>query len=260
LSQSLSNFRAAAPILRLLVRRDLKVRYADSLLGWLWSFVEPLSLAAIFYVVFTLLLDRGLGVDPYVLFMLPALLAWQWTAGSLSGAAKSLTKDKRLVGAVRLPRAIWPMRTVLVKACEFFLALPVVVVVAAFFGHAPGIMILALPLAVLIQATLLMGLALMLSPIGVLVTDTSNVLALLLRLGFYGSPIFWGLSDVPDRYQRFLIINPMAGIIDLYRAAWFPDTFAGWTPVAVAAAVAVVALVVGARIFSKLERPALKEL
>jgi len=258
--RALNDLRAAFPVLRLLVRRDLKVRYADSFLGWLWSFVEPLSFAAIFYVVFSVLLDRGLGQDPYILFMLPALLAWQWTAGSLSGAAKSLTKDKRLVGAVRLPRYIWPLRTVMVKACEFFLALPVVVLVAALFGHAPTPMLLALPLAVLIQATLLVGLSLVLSPIGVLVTDTSNVLALVLRLGFYGSPIFWGLSDVPERYHAFLMINPMAGVIDLYRAAWFADTFAGWAPVLASGGAAVLALVLGALVFRRLERPALKEL
>lgn len=258
--QRLADLRTGLPVLRLLVRRDVKVRYADSVLGWLWSFLDPLLMSLVFYLVFTVLFQRSVGEEPYILFLLTGLLAWNWTSGAVGGAPRALTKDKQLVGAVRLPREVWALRTVCSRATEYVFALPVVAVFAVVFTHPPSWYVLALPLAFLIQAVLLVGLSLLLSPVGVLVTDSNNVVALVLRLGFYGSPVFYGLADVPEALRPWYSLNPMAGIIDLYRAAWFPEAFTGWGPVATSAVIAVVALVAGSAVFTRLERAALKEL
>jgi ABC-2 type transport system permease protein len=96
--------------------------------------------------------------------------------------------------------------------------------------------------------------------VGALVTDTTNFVRLATRLGFYASPIFYGLADVPERFRSWYQLNPMAGIIDLYRAIWFPDHFSGWDSVVTASLVALGALAVGSVVFVRLERPALKEL
>ena len=258
--QRLGDLRTGMPVLRLLVRRDIKVRYADSVLGWLWSFLEPLLMSLIFYLVFTVIFRRDVGEEPYILFLLTGLLAWNWTSGSVGDAPRALTKDKRLVGAVRLPREVWALRTVCSRGTEYLFALPVVVLFAVVFTHPPSLYALALPLAFIIQAVLLVGLSLLLSPIGVLVTDTANIVALVLRLGFYASPIFYGLGDVPDGLRPWYALNPMAGVIDLYRAAWFPEAFSGWGSVATSGGIAVLALVLGVVVFARLERAALKEL
>ncbi|GAA2037037.1 ABC transporter permease [Pseudokineococcus marinus] len=258
--QRLADLRTGMPVLGLLVRRDVKVRYADSVLGWLWSFLDPLLMSLVFYLVFTVIFQRDVGEDPYILFLITGLLAWTWTSKALGDAPRALTKDKQLVGAVRLPREVWALRTVFSRGTEYVFALPVVVLFAVVFAHPPSLYLLALPLAFLIQAVLLVGLSLLLSPVGVLVTDSTNIVGLVTRLGFYGSPIFYGLADVPEAVRPWYVLNPMAGIIDLYRAAWFPEAFSGWGPVGVSAAVAVVALVAGSVVFARLERPALKEL
>ena len=258
--QRLADLRTGLPVLRLLVRRDVKVRYADSVLGWLWSFLDPLLMSLVFYLVFTVIFRRDVGEDPYILFLLTGLLAWNWTASSLADAPRALTKDKQLVGAVRLPREVWALRTVCSRGTEYLFALPVVVLFAVVFTHPPSLYVLALPLAFGIQAVLLVGLSLLLSPVGVLVTDSTNIVALVVRLGFYGSPVFYGLADVPEAVRPFYALNPMVGIIDLYRAAWFPEAFIGWGPVLTSAVIALAVLVVGSAVFARLERPALKEL
>lgn len=256
----LTAVREKLPILWLLMRRDIKVRYADSFLGYLWSFLEPLLMSAIFWFVFTVIVGRNVGEDPYILFLLSGLLPWSWTSSALGDGARALVKDSRLVGSINAPRELWVLRVVGSKAAEYCFALPVLAVIAVLYAHPPSAYILAWPLAFLIQGTFLVGMGLMLAPLGVLVTDTVNFVRLATRLGFYASPIFYGLADVPGQYRGWYELNPMAGVIDLYRATWFPDHFSGWGAVASSATTALVALAIGAVVFSRLERPALKEL
>lgn len=252
--------RANSPVLRMLITRDTKVRYADSVLGYVWSFLDPLLMAGVFWFVFEIILDRSVGQDPYILFLLSGMLAWNWASASIGDSPSALTKDSRLVGAVRLPREMWPLRVVLSKGVEFLLSLPILVIVALVFKHPPSLYILAFPLAMLIQLVLLVGIALILSPLGVMVTDTTNIVRLVTRLGFYASPIFYGFESVPENLRFWYSLNPMAGLIDLYRATWFPEHFTGWGPVAISAGIAVVTLLIGVAVFRRLERPALKEL
>ena len=117
-------------ILWLLIIRDLKVKYSDSVLGYVWSILEPLMMAGVYWFVFTKLMERQLGEDPYIVFLLCAMLPWQWTNAVLRSSMKALSKDSKLVRSTNLPREIWVLRTVGSKFAEFMFALPVL----AFFA------------------------------------------------------------------------------------------------------------------------------
>jgi ABC-2 type transport system permease protein len=118
-----------------------------------------------------------------------------------------------------------------------------------------------LPLAILLQATLLTGIGLVLAATTVLVRDLQRVVRIGLRVMFYMSPIIYSASDIPHPLLRKLYaLNPMTGIIELYRSLAFPDAFAGWGVVGVAALISLVVLLWGARVFQRLESPVLKEL
>jgi ABC-2 type transport system permease protein len=118
-----------------------------------------------------------------------------------------------------------------------------------------------LPLAILLQAVLLTGLGLLLAATTVLVRDLQRVVRIGLRVMFYMSPIIYSVSDVPQAQLRKLFaLNPMTGIVELYRALAFPDAFAGWGVVGVAALISFAVLVWGATVFRRLESPVLKEL
>jgi ABC-2 type transport system permease protein len=250
-------------ILALLVSRDLKVKYAGSALGYFWSVLEPLMLAGVYWFVFTILMKRQLGASPYIVFLLCAMLPWQFANGALRSSMKSLSKDAKLVRSTNLPREIWVLRTVGSKLAEFVLSLPVVVVVAILTHAHLRWEVVFFPVALLIQVVLLVGCGLVLAPISVLYTDVGRVLPTILRLLFYFSPILYGIRDIKSRLgpvaAHFYTLNPFAGIFDLYRLAFF-NQWAGWHGIAFSAGWALVTLLIGMRVFSSLEGIVLKEI
>jgi ABC-2 type transport system permease protein len=251
-------------ILSLLVFRDLKVKYSDSVLGYLWSILDPLAMAGVYWFVFTRLMNRQIGESPYIVFLLCAMLPWQWTNHSMRSSMKALSKDSKLVRSTSLPREIWVLRTVGAKGVEFLLSIPVLIFFAITAHAVPTGHVLYFPLALAIQLVLLTGLGLLLAPISVLYGDVERIVTVVMRLLFYLSPIIYGTNDIEKRFghtvARLYDLNPLAGIFDLYRSAFFPNQLVGWHAVASAAAVSVAVFVLGALTFRRLEGAVLKEI
>jgi ABC-2 type transport system permease protein len=251
-------------ILALLVSRDLKVKYAGSVLGYLWSVLDPLLLAGVYWFVFTRLMQRSLGEAPYVVFLLCGMLPWQFANGAIRASMKSLSKDAKLVRSTSLPREIWVVRTVGSKLVEFLFSLPVIAFFALVTGAHLTWHVVFFPLALLLQVTLLLGIGLILAPVSVLYVDIGRLVPIVMRLLFYFSPILYGVHDITRRLGEtaghFYSLNPLAGIFDLYRTAFFDDEWAGWHAVAVSAGFAIVSLVIGLVVFSRLEGLVLKEI
>jgi ABC-2 type transport system permease protein len=250
-------------VLQLLVSRDLKVKYSDSLLGYFWTILDPLMMAGVYWFVFTQLMERQLGEDPYIVFLLAAMLPWQWTNTVLRASMRALSKDSKLVRSTNLPREIWVLRAVGSKFAEFVFAIPVLAFFAILTGAELSRYVVFFPVAVLIQGVLLVGAGLFIAPLAVLYGDVERLLRIVLRLLFYFSPVIYGIQDVQNRLgetvSNLYILNPLAGIFDLYRAAFFPDQWVGWGAVGVSAVVAVELLVLGVTTFRRLEGTVLKE-
>lgn len=251
-------------VLSLLVSRDLKVKFADSVLGYVWSILDPLMMAAVYWFVFTVLMKRQLGDDPYIVFLLCAMLPWQWTNAVFRTSMRALSKDSKLVRSTNLPREIWVLRTVFSKFAEFAFAIPVLIFFAVLTQAELSWYVVFWPLAIALQALLLTGAGLLLAPLAVMYGDVARLMRIVTRLLFYFSPILYGLHDVEHRLgdvtAKLYILNPLAGIFDLYRCAFFPDQWAGWGAVAVSAVVSVVLFFLGATVFRRLEGAVLKEI
>lgn len=255
---------SARRILFLLIGRDLKVRYNTASLGWMWSLLEPLLMATVYWFVFTKIIERTFGSDPYIVFLLAAMLPWMWASAIIGGSPRALLSQSKLVRSTNIPREIWVLREVGSKGVEFLFGIPILIGFMVVLGVGVSPYVLAVPLGVLILLLLLSGIALALSSISVLYRDVRQLTRVVTRLMFYFSPILYGVQDVagrlPETVARFYMLNPFAGIIDLFRAAMFPDDFHGWWPVAWAGFVAVAVFVLGLRTFARLERSVLKEL
>ncbi|MCR2785225.1 MULTISPECIES: ABC transporter permease [unclassified Microbacterium] len=243
----------------LLSARDLKVRYATSALGYLWSVLDPLVMAAIYWFVFTQVFGRGVGAEPYIVFLITALLPWVWFNSAVSDFTRAFNKDARLVRSTAIPRSIWVNRIVLSKGVEFLCSLPVLAVFAVFSGAQVGWGILWFPLAVLLQTMLLVGLGLLVAPLCVLWTDLERTTRLILRALFYASPVIYGVADLPGAFRELAAFNPLAGIFTLYRVGFFPDQW-DTLSVVMAAVMSVVFLLLGLVVFRRLENAVLKEL
>lgn len=252
----------------LLSARDLKVRYTTSFLGYLWSVLDPLVMSVIYWFVFTQVFHREVGEDPYIIFLISALLPWLWFNSSVSDFTRAFKKDARLVRSTAIPRSIWVNRIVLSKGMEFLFSLPVLVlfVVVNLMTEADptkvvevGWGILWFPVAVLMQTVLLVGLGLLVAPLCVLYTDLERTTGLILRALFYATPIIYSVNNLPGAFEQLGMYNPLTGIFILYRMAFFPDQ---WHPTAVliSAVMCLAFLALGTWVFRTLERPVLKEL
>src|SRR5215475_8421807 len=177
--------------LRLLVRRDLTVRYQQSVIGYFWTMLEPLATAATYWFVFGVLYGdkRPADGEPYVLFLVSGLFAWIWVSGVLGEATTALTVQRRLVTTIRMPRELFPLSRVVSKFFEYLASLPVLVVVALAYRAPFGRNLLLLPVAVTLQMILLTGLALLLSALNVMLRDVERFVKLLQRILMYGLPV-----------------------------------------------------------------------
>lgn len=242
-----------------LTARDLRVRYATSWLGYFWSVLDPLVMSLIYWFVFTQIFDRSVGTEPYIVFLIAALLPWVWFNASVSDFTRAFQRDAKLVRSVAIPRVVWIGRIIASKGIEFLFALPVLVIFAVLSGAQVTWGVIWFPAAVALQTLLLAGLGLILGPLCALFEDLERTTKLALRALFYASPIIYSVSDLPSGFAWLAVANPLAGVFSLYRVAFFEDQ---WDALAITASVlwAVALLVVGFVVFRRLERSVLKEL
>jgi ABC-2 type transport system permease protein len=254
-------------VLSTLVVRDLRVRYSRSVLGYLWTVLDPLLMSLIYFVVFVGILRRGdLGHQPYFLVLVIGLLSWQWFSASCTDTSRALISEARLVRSTNLPREVWVVRVVCSKGVEYLLSLPVLLAFAVFY-LARGELhlnrwIVLFPLGVLVQFMALVGLGLLLAPVTVLVTDMQRVVRILLRMGFYATPIIYTGHLVPEPWDRLTWLNPLTGVVEAMRAGFFKhDRYPiMWGSIGLSVVTAVILLLLGSRVFSRLERSVLKEI
>lgn len=243
----------------LLTRRDLKVRYSTSLLGYLWSILDPLLMSLIYWFIFTQVFSRSVGETPYIVFLLTALLPWVWFNGAVSDSTRAFLRDVKLVRSVALPRWIWVGRIVCSKGVEFVLSLPVLIAFAIATGATVGWELVLFPLAVLMLATLTLGVGLLVAPLVVFFRDFERATKLILRVLFYASPIIYGAADLPEFARPLAWLNPLSGIFALFRAGFFPDQL-DWALVGASALGTLLFLVIGVLVFRRSTGGVLKEL
>jgi ABC-2 type transport system permease protein len=245
----------------LLTKRDLRVRYSTSALGYVWSILDPLVMAGIYWFVFAVVFDRGgsVGERPYIVFLLVGLLPWMWFNGAVSDSTRAFLREAKLVRSTSIPRTIWVNRLVLSKGIEFVAALPVLALFAIVAGATLHWQVVFFPLAILIQAVLTVGIGLIVAPLVVFFRDLERAVKLILRFLFYASPIVYGLSDLPPQLQTLASFNPLAGIFSLYRGSFFPEQL-DWFAIVVAVGMSLLLLALGLWIFKQSERTVLKEL
>ena len=221
-------------LLKNLVIRELKARYKNSILGVVWSLLHPLLMMTVYTVLFTILIPNE-GIQKYPIFILVALIPWQFHTSTLMGSANSITSNAQIIKKVYFPRILLPTATLLANLVNFLLASIVLLVLIYAFGIGLTINALWVPLILLTQITFMLGLAFILSTLQAFYRDTLMILEVGLLAWFFLTPVFypferfgsvatlWGISFNPARVMRW--VNPMASVVDGYRTVlWGNDT------------------------------------
>ena len=218
-------------LIQSLVARELKARYRGSVLGFFWSFINPLTLLLIYTFVFQYVMPTAVkGIEHYPLFMFCGLLPWTWFASSLTEASGVLISGGNLIKKVLFPAEILPIVTVTANMIHFFLALPILIVFLIYY-RAPLTVgeLLCFPLVVAVQFIFTLACALILSALTVHFRDIRDILSNVLTLWFFATPIIYPYLYAPDVTKPYLNWNPFAHLAISYQEIlFFPGPFGHW--------------------------------
>ena len=203
-------------VLRFLVVKDIKSTYRNSILGYFWLILSPLCMMLVFYAVFSIVVK--IQVKHYPLFLLSALLPWQFLTNSLSRSTSSLIEYAPVLKASSFPREYIPFSAVLVYFIQLLLSLPLLFLFSIFYHVRVFPWILPVPL--ILQFILVTGLSFFFSSFNVFYRDAGVILNFLLLLWFYATPVFYPLSYVPPSFLRLYCLNPMVYVVSAYRTAF----------------------------------------
>lgn len=213
-------------LLRLLVMRDLKVRYRGSVLGVVWSFLQPLGMMVVMSFVFGVLARGPAEYAHFNVFVLSGLLAWNFFSAAVVGGAGSVMANAGLVKKVYFPRMILPISVVISSLINYLLALPMWVIVALISGHPLQSTLLLLPVVILLQATISAGLAMLLATLNVFYRDTQFIVDLSMLALFFLTPIWYDINQAQpwvlfgqtiDAATWLRRLNPMASLVNIYQ-------------------------------------------
>ena len=211
-------------LIQSLVARELKARYRGSVLGFFWSFANPLLLLLIYSFVFTTVMPNNVaGVQPYQLFLFCGILPWTWFASSLTEAAGSLIAGGNLIKKVLFPAEILPLVSVLANMVHFFLGLLILVAFLVAYRRPPAPLNLVwFPVTVLVQLVFTTALALILSALAVHFRDIRDILANALTLWFFATPIIYPwFQPGLQRFKLLFDLNPFTHLAISYQEALF---------------------------------------
>lgn len=209
-----------------LVLREVKLRYQRSVLGFLWTFLNPFLLMCLYTIVFSIFLR--IKVESYPVFLFCGLLPWVCFSASILEGANSIIRGSELITRVLFPPQVLPVVTVFSNLVNFILSLPILFIFLLLFKVKIGIALIALPIVMIIQAFFTMGLVLMFSALNVHFRDVRHILGNIIIMWFFATPILYPSTSIPVKFRFITYINPMAMLIKSYRDILFYREFPDW--------------------------------
>ena len=239
-------------LLYFLTLRDIKVRYKQTLLGITWVLIQPLLTMLIFTLVFNRFVRVNTGNIPYPLFALSGLMLWLFFSNAVTNSTASLVLNAQLISKVYFPRMFIPAATVGTGLVDTGVSLSLLLIVAIYYGTTWTLSALLLPLFILLMALFALGVGLIFASLTVRYRDLRHALPFLIQLWMFASPVVYPASVVPQKWQWILLINPIAAILEGFRAALTGGPIK-WLQLLTASAIILLVLIVALYVFRRAE-------
>lgn len=232
--------------------KELKVRYKNTILGFLWSLLNPLLLMLVLSVVFSIILK--IGIEKYPVFLLCALLPWAFLNNSIAISTTSIVDNANLIKKVPFAREVIPLSVVLANLIHFLLALIVLFVFLLIFKVRLTVFALLMPFVIFTQLLFIIGISFITSALHTYYRDVRYIMEVILLCWFYATPIFYSTSFVPDKMLNIYLLNPMACMVIVYRDILLYGRFPGIKIIMLSTLSAFISLILGLLIFRKYKR------
>lgn len=236
---------------RLLVRafilQDFKLKYRRSAIGFLWAFINPLLMLVVISVAFSFAFGDGEG--NYTLHLMASLFPWLAFAQTFEESSRAIVSAEHVLRQFYFPKLVFPLRRALFRICEFILFLSALIPVALFLGLEPGIALTILPLSILNLFLFSFGVGAIGSVLVVHFRDAEHLISVFLRAWFYLTPIIIPISRVPEEYHKFVKLNPLYYVIEMFEAPIARGQFPSPEVIATATVIACLLAGVGLMVF-----------
>lgn len=241
-------------LLYFLTKRDIKVRYKQTVLGGLWAIIQPFFTMIVFTLFFGRLAKVPSDGIPYPIFVYAGLLPWTYFANALSASGNSLVGSQNLISKVYFPRLIIPASASLTGLLDLFIAMLLLGGLMIYYQFLPGIGILIFPVLVGLTFLCAVGVGLWLSALNVEYRDIRYAIPFLIQLWMFVSPVIYPVSMVSEKYQWLMALNPMGGIIKAYRASLLGHMTIDWFLLSISTVMVIVLFVSGIYYFRRMEK------
>jgi lipopolysaccharide transport system permease protein len=242
-------------LLTVFVWRDLKIRYKQAVLGFLWVVIQPLALTIVYSIFFGYVARIPSEGVPYPVFFLGGMILWQFFNLAVTQGSVSLVAQQQIITKVYFPRPLAPLTSVVSAFVDFLIMFGLLIAVELFYGIRPSWPMLTVPLFAILTGTMAFAICLWLSALDALYRDVRYALTFLMQVWYFATPIIYPLSIVPERFRWIMTLNPLASAIQGFR--WAVLGNAPPPPVldmAVAVGVTLVLLLSGAMFFRRIEQ------
>jgi lipopolysaccharide transport system permease protein len=236
-----------------MVWREIKVLYAQTILGFSWAILQPLAQIVIFTIVFGKVAKVSTDGIPYFLFSTVAIIPWTYISQSMTQSSQSLIVGQEMLGKIYFPRLIFPITPILARLVDFGISIIILFFVMIYYRVLPTPNLLLLPLFLLLMICIPAGIGMWLSALAIRFRDVKFAMPFVVRMLIYSAPIVYSATSIPEAYRFIYSLNPIVGVIEGYRAC-FLGTPVPWLYILPGIFTSLLVLVSGALYFRRMER------
>jgi lipopolysaccharide transport system permease protein len=201
-----------------LIWRDIKVLYAQTILGFSWAIFQPLIQIVMFTIVFGKVAEISTDGIPYVLFSTVALIPWTYMSQAMTSSSESLIQGQSMLGKIYFPRLFFPLTSVVAKLLDFVISILVLIIVMVYYRIPPSLNLLFLPLFTVLMISIPASIGMWFSSLAIRYRDVRHAMPFAVRMLIYTAPIVYSASSIPEGYRMLYSLNPIVAVIEGYRA------------------------------------------
>jgi lipopolysaccharide transport system permease protein len=233
------------------IYKDLKTRYKGSFFGFLWTFLNPFLMLVVYSVLFSIIVR--MPVDNYPIFLFSTLLAWNFFQSVVQSNSSSIVSSGNLIKKIYFPHEIIPLSVVFGGLINYVYSFIILIPALVFFGYYPNLNYLWLPLVILIQTLLVLGVSLLVSSLNVFFRDLEHILTIFLNALFYLTPVLYPMSIIPNEYHWLFLWNPLSVLVNAYRDIFYYNQTPDMNSLYIVGVLSVFLLFISQRVFEKLK-------